>query len=88
MFGVYLPLHVDRLAQFTLPHFEHCQSSAENRPLLFSAAFFPISTPSFFLPGAKLSLGRSALHRLQAVRRAKFILPHLQVKRIVSASFQ
>ena len=72
-----LPLHVERLAQFTFPHLEHCQSSAANRPLLFSAAFFPISTPIFFFPAGNPSLGRSALQRLQAVRRAKLIFPHL-----------
>jgi hypothetical protein len=77
-----LPLHVPRLAQFTFPHLEHCQSSAANRPLLFSAAFFPISTPVFFLPSGPP--GRSALQRLQAVRRAKFIFPHLINKKGLS----
>ena len=75
--NINLPLHVDRLAQLTFPHLEHCQSSAANNPLLFSAAFFPISTPIFLLPLGNPSLGRSALHRLQAVLLAKFMFPHL-----------
>ena len=30
------------LAQLMFPHLPHCQSSAENNPLLFSAACFPM----------------------------------------------
>jgi len=80
-------LHVERLAQFTFPHLEHCQSSAAKRPLLFSAAFLPISTPNFFFPDGNPSLGRSALQRLQAVRRAKFIFPHVGSEHVQSPSF-
>jgi len=85
--GALHTLHVDLLAQFTFPHLEHCQSSAANNPLLFSAAFFPISTPIFFFPIGNPSLGRSALHRLQAVRLAKFIFPHVGSAQVQSPSF-
>jgi len=70
------PLHtlqVDLRAQLTLPHLLHCQSSAEKRPLLFSAAFEPILMPPL---GPLLSMGLSTPHRLQLVLRAKLTLPH------------
>lgn len=58
------------LAQLTLPHFPHSQSSALNKPRLFSAAAFPISVPNFFFELSTKT--RSLLHRLHWLRLAKF----------------
>lgn len=78
-FGALHILHVFLLAQFTLAHLLHCQSSALNRPRDLSAAAFPISMPNFFLSAALRTL--SVLHRLHAVRRAKFTFLHLNIGR-------
>jgi len=65
-------LQVDLLAQFTLPHLVHCQSSAENNPLDFSAAEAPISIPCFLV----LSSFFSRPHLLQLDLLAKLTFPH------------
>jgi len=65
-------LQVDLLAQFTFPHLVHCQSSAENKPLDFSAAEAPISIPCFLVFSSFFSIP----HLLQLDLRAKLTFPH------------
>jgi len=60
-------LQVLLLAQLTFPHFPHCQSSAEKSPPLLSAAFFPISMPTFFFL-TNPPVGHSTSHLLHFVR--------------------
>jgi len=81
-FGALHMLHVDLLAQLTLPHFPHCQSSAANNPLDFSAAALPISAPCFLT----LSIFFSLPHRLQAILLAKLTLPHCVSGQVQSPS--
>lgn len=71
-FGALHILQVDLLAQFTLPHFVHCQSSAENNPFDFSAADAPISIPCFLVFSSLLSRP----HLLQLDLLAKLTFPH------------
>lgn len=71
-------LQVDLRAQLMLPHFIQLQSAAENKPRLDSAAAFPISIVRLFLPLPGTPPGRSLLHRLQCVLRAKFKFLQLQ----------
>ena len=58
----------DLRAQLTFPQVVHCQSSAENSPLLFSANCFPIWIPPTFT--LDLPRGLGALHLLHSVLRA------------------
>jgi len=75
-------LQVDLLAQLTLPHFVHCQSSAENKPFDFSAAEAPISIPCFLV----FSSFFSRPHLLQLDLRAKLTLPHPASEQVQSPS--
>lgn len=75
-------LHDIRLAQLTLAHFEHCQSSALKSPLLFSAAAFPISDPC---PLCFEESSRSLLQRLHRVRLAKFKFLQLRIDSAISS---
>ena len=58
----------DLRAQLTFPQVVHCQSSAENNPLLFSANCFPILIPPTFT--FDFASGFGALHLLHSVLRA------------------